>query len=211
MPQTPLSQLGLNYDHDAGTDGWKASYDANLVILDIMANGSVIDERAAQPGGAALGDAYIIANSGVTGASWVGNERAVAIWNASASAWVILAPVEGWQVYDRGLARMRVFESGEWTVRDSIVTVAANVTIDHTHYGAAIELDTTAAARDITIPTDASQNLPIGFHFYAINNSGSNNVTFTLAGLTTRGIAAIAADRGVLRIVKVAADTWISS
>lgn len=210
MPQTALPDLGLNYDYDAGDDGWKAGVDNNWTILDVFAIGSVISELGAQPGSPAVGDAYIIA-PGATGAAWATNDNALTVWNDIAAGWSIIAPVVGWKVFDRNLNFFRVWDGTRWQVRDSIVTVAANVTIDGTHYNATIELDTTAAARDVTIPTDGSDNLPIGFHFYVINNSGANNVTFTLAGLTTRGIAAIAADRGALRIVKVAADTWISS
>ena len=210
MPQTALPDLGLNYDWDAGDDGWKAGVDNNWTILDVLTLPSVIQELSAQPGSPSVGDAYII-GAGASGAAWTGNENAIAIWNNISAAWSIIAPVVGWKVFDRNLGYYRVWDGTRWQVRDSIVTVAANVTIDGTHYNATIELDTTAAARDVTIPTDASDNLPIGFHFYVINNSGSNNVTFTLAGLTTRGIAALAGDRDALRIVKVAADTWISS
>lgn len=210
MPQTPLNNAGLNYDYDAGTDGWKAGIDNNWVITDAFVLATVIEERNAQPGSPALSDAYIIGTA-PTGGAWSGNARSLAVWNASAGAWAIISPVEGWQVYDRNLRKFRVYDGVEWQVRDDVLVQAGNVTIDRSHYNATIELDTSGAARDITIPTDASDDLPIGFHFYAINNSGSNNVTFTTAGLTTRGIAAIAADRGALRIVKVAANTWISS
>ena len=210
MPQTPLNNLGINYDYDSGDDGWKAGVDNNFVLLDAVGLATVINELNAPPGGPTLSDAYIIGTA-PTGA-WTGNARGIAVWNASAAAWAIAAPpVEGWKVYDRTLRKFRVFDGVEWQVRDDVVLLAANVTIDRTHYNATIELDTTAAARDVTIPTDVSDNLPIGFHFTVINNSGTNGVTFTTAGLTTRGIVTQAADRDALRVVKVAADTWISS
>lgn len=210
MPQTPLNNIGINYDWDAGDDGWKAGMDDNLVLLDVLALATVISELNSPPGSPTLSDAYIVGDT-PTGA-WVGSAGGLAIWNASAAAWAIASPpVEGWQVYDRNLGKSRVWDGVAWQVRDDVVLLAANVTIDRTHYNATIELDTTAAARDVTIPTDASDDLPVGFHFHVVNNSGANNVTFTLAGLTTRGIAAIAADRGALRIVKAAANTWISS
>jgi hypothetical protein len=210
MPQTALLRLGINYDYDAGDDGWKAGYDGWAVTMDAFAiGGQVIDERNAQPA-AVISDAYIIGTA-PSGAAWTGNARALAVYNASTSSWIIISPVEGMAVYDLNLRKQRVFDGVEWQVRDNILTVAANATISRDHYNATIELDTTAAARDVTIPQDSSDDLPIGFHFYIINRSGTNNVTFTLTGLTTRGIAAITADRGKLRIVKVAADTWIDS
>lgn len=210
MPQTALPGLGLNYDFDAGTDGWKAGVDNNWTVLDALAIASVISELNAQPGGPGVGDAYIIGDS-PSGAAWTGNAFALAVWNDISSAWSIIPPVEGFKVYDRNLGLYRVWDGTRWQVREGVVVQAANIIIDGSHYGAAIELDTSAAARDVTINPDATDDLPVGFHFYVINNSGANNVTFTLAGLTTRGIAAITTDRGALRIVKVAADTWISS
>lgn len=210
MPQTALLRLGINYDYDAGDDGWKAGYDGWAVTMDAFAiGGQVIDERNAEPAGS-ISDAYIVGDT-ATGAAWAGNDRALAVYNASTSSWILISPVEGMSVYDLNLRRYRVFDGVEWQIRDDVINQAAAITIDRDHYNATIELDTTAAARDVTIPQDASDDLPIGFHFHIINQSGANNVTFTLTGLTTRGIAAIAADRGALRIVKQAADTWISS
>lgn len=208
MPQTVLLNAGLNYDYDAGDDGWKAGVDNNFVILDAFVLGTVIDERNAPPA-AVLSDAYIVGTAPTS--VWTGFARALAVRNASTATWALLTPVEGWQVYDRGLRKMRVFDGVEWQIRDDIIAQAAAITISRDHYNATIELDTTAAARDVTIPQDVTDDLPVGFHFHIINNSGTNNVTFTLTGLTTRGIAAIAGDRGALRIVKESANTWISS
>lgn len=211
MPQTALPRLGINYDYDAGDDGWKAGYDGWAITMDALtAGGQVVDERNTQPV-SVLGNAYIIGTA-PSGSDWAGNARALGISNPLGAAdWIIISPVEGMQVYDLNLRRYRVFDGVEWQIRDDIVSQAAAITISRDHYNATIELDTTAAARDVTIPQDAGDDLPIGFHFTVVNNSGTNNVTFTLTGLTTRGIAAIAADRGALRIVKESADTWISS
>jgi hypothetical protein len=209
MPQTALLTLGINYDFNAGDDGWKAGYDGFAVITDAFALGTVIDERNAQPAGS-ISDAYIIGTA-PSGAAWTGNARALAVFNASTSTWIIVSPVEGFRVYDRNIRKFRVYDGVEWQVRDDVLTVAADVDISRDHYNASIELDTAAAARDVTIPQDVNDDLPIGFHFHIVNNSGTNNVTFTLTGLTTRGIAAITTDRASLRIVKVAANTWINS
>jgi hypothetical protein len=210
MPQTALLRLGINYDYDAGDDGWKAGYDGWAVTMDAFGvGGQVIDERNAQPA-AVISDAYIIGTA-PSGAAWTGNARALAVFNASTATWVIISPVEGMSVYDLNLRKYRVYDGVEWQVRDNILTDAADVDISRDHYNATIELDTAAAARDVTIPQDVNDDLPIGFHFHIVNNSGTNNVTFTLTGLTTRGIAALTADRQSVRIVKVAADTWINS
>jgi len=211
MPQTALLRLGINYDYDAGDDGWKAGYDGWAVTMDAFAiGGQVIDERNAQPA-AVLSDAYIVGTA-PSGAAWTGNARALAVFNASTSTWILISPVEGMSVYDLALRKYRVYDGVEWQIRDDVLNAnAGDVTISRDHYGATIEQDTTAAARNVTIPQDAGDDLPIGFYFTVVNMSGTNNVTFTLTGLTTRGIAAIAVDRASLRIVKSAANTWISS
>lgn len=209
MPLTALLNLGLNYDQDAGTDGWKAGIDNNHMLLDAFALGTVIDQRNAEPGGPALSDAYIIGDT-ATGTNWLTHDNELAVWNAATSAWVFAIPVEGWEVFDRGLGVNRRWDGTRWQAIGQAIVQAADITIDGLMYDATIELDTTAAARDVTIPTDAADNLPPGFYFQVVNDSGTNGVTFTLAGLTTRGIATLAGDRDRNRIVKVSANTWIS-
>lgn len=209
MPQTALLNLGLNYEHDSGSDGWKAAYDNNTMLLDAFALGTVIDQRNAQPGAPSLSDAYIIGDT-ATGAAWTGHDNELAVWNAATTAWVFAVPVIGWEIWDRALNVNRRWDGTRWQAIGQVISQAADITIDGFHMDATIELDTTAAARDVTIPQDSSDDLPVGFSLYIVNNSGTNNVTFTLTGLTTRGIGSLAADRDRLRIVKESADTWIS-
>ena len=209
MPQTALLNLGLNYEHDSGSDGWKAAYDNNQLLLDAFALGTVIDQRNAQPGGPALSDAYILGTS-PSGAEWAGKPNQLAVFDAATSLWVFAIPVIGWEVWDRALDVNRQWDGTRWQAIGQVFVQAADITIDGFMMDASIELDTTAAARDVTIQTDAGDDLPVGFAFYVVNDSGTNSVTFTLAGLTTRGIVSLAADRDRVRRVKVAADTWIS-
>lgn len=209
MPLTALLNLGLNYDQDAGTDGWKAGIDNNHMLLDAFALGTVIDQRNAQPGGPALSDAYIL-DSAPSGAQWAGHPNELAVFNTATALWVFAIPVIGWEVFDRALFANRRWDGTRWQAIGRVIVQAASITIDGLMYDATIELDTTAAARDVTIPTDASDDLPPGFYFHIVNNSGTNGVTFTTAGLTTRGIATLVADRDRNRIVKASANTWIS-
>ena len=210
MPQTALLNLGLNYEHDSGSDGWKAAYDNNQLLLDAFALGTVIDQRNAQPGGPALSDAYIL-GAAPSGAEWAGKPNQLAVFDAATSLWVFAIPVIGWEVWDRLLNVNRQWDGTRWQAIGQVISQAADITIDGFHMDATIELDTTAAARDVTIQTDAGDDLPRGFAFYIVNNSGTNSVTFTLAGLTTRGIVSLAGDRDRVRIVKESADTWISA
>ena len=210
MPQTALLNLGLNYEHDSGSDGWKAAYDNNQMLLDAFALGTVIDQRNAQPGGPALSDAYILGTS-PTGAQWAGHPNELAVFNSASGDWVFAVPVIGWEVWDRALDVNRQWDGIRWQAIGQVFAQAADITIDGFMMDATIGLDTTAAARDVTIQTDAGDDLPVGFAFYVVNNSGTNAVTFSLAGLTTRGIVSLAGDRDRVRIVKESADTWISA
>ncbi len=209
MPQTALLNLGLNYEHDSGSDGWKAAYDNNQLLLDAFALGTVIDQRNVQPGAPALSDSYILGLA-PSGAQWAGKPNQLAVFDTATSLWVFAIPVIGWEVWDRLLNVNRQFDGTRWQAIGQTIVQAADITIDGFHMDATIELDTTAAARAVTIQTDAGDLLPIHFAFYVVNNSGVNPVNFTLAGLTTRGIVSLAGDRDRVRIVKVAADTWIS-
>lgn len=210
MPQTALLNLGLNYEHDSGSDGWKAAYDNNQMLLDAFTLGTVIDQRNAQPGGPALSDSYILGTS-PSGAQWAGHPNELAVFNSASGDWVFAVPVIGWEVWDRALNVNRQWDGTRWQAIGQVFVQAADITIDGFMMDASIELDTSAAARDVTIQTDAGDDLPVGFAFYVVNDSGSNAVTFSLAGLTTRGIVSLAADRDRVRIVKVAADEWISA
>lgn len=209
MPQTALLNLGLNYEHDSGSDGWKAAYDNNQMLLDAFALGTVIDQRNAAPGGPALSDAYIVGDAG--SGLFSGHDNELAVFNTASSLWVFAVPVIGWEVWDRALDVNRQWDGTRWQAIGQVFAQAADITIDGFMMDATIELDTSAAARDVTIQTDAGDDLPVGFAFYVVNNSGTNSVTFTLAGLTTRGIASLAGDRDRVRIVKESADTWISA
>ncbi len=208
MPQTSLDNLALQYDWDAGDDAWKAGVDANWVKLDAWTLPNVIDQRNTPPAGA-FGLRHLVGSAG-TGL-WTGQNNALAAWDGQNSVWVFVTPNVGAEVFDQALELRRRWDGTAWQPINQAIAQAAAITISNAHLGATIELDTTAAARDVTIPQESSDALHDGFHFWVVNNSGSNNVTFTLTGLTTRGIAAMTADRQALRIVKIGTDTWISS
>lgn len=210
MPQTALQNLGINYNYDPGDDGWAAGMDQNLLLLDAWTLPNVISQLNAQPGTPSAGDRYIIGTA-PTGAAWTGNANALAAWDAQNTVWVIKPPRVGWKVFDQALGVERLWDGTRWQAIGQAIAQAANITISGLHQGATIELDTSAAARDVTIPQETTDALPNGFAFWVINNSGTNNVTFTLTGLTTRGIASLTTDRQALRVVKAGTDTWISS
>ncbi len=210
MPQTALLNLGLNYDWDSADDGWKAGVDNNWALLDFLAKATAISTLNAEPGAPSPGDAYII-GSAATGTNWAGHSNEVTVWNAATGAWVFAVAKEGWQVYDISDGIYKWWDGLQWITVGRAFALAAGVTIGQGHMAGTIELDTTAATRAVTIVTDATDALPVGFNFWVINRSGANTVTFTLAGLTTRGIVTLTTDRQTLRIVKVAANTWISS
>ena len=116
MPQTALLNLGLNYEHDSGSDGWKAAYDNNQLLLDAFALGTVIDQRNTEPGGPALSDSYIIGPSPI-GSLWAGtggHANELTVFDTATALWIFAVPVIGWEVWDRALNVNRQWDGTRW-------------------------------------------------------------------------------------------------
>lgn len=130
MAQTPLGNLGLNYEHTLGVDDWKNSYDANWVISDSLGGQAYILDFTitAEPVSPAVGDAYIMAAT-QTGTNWGTDTGAVpdaiALYTnvpgqTDSSPWLYLTPREGWRVYDRTNNRLFVFDGTNWVGAEKV-------------------------------------------------------------------------------------------
>lgn len=135
MPQTPLSNRGLNYEHDLGADDWKNSYDANWVILDTLGGGAFVNNfpLAAEPMAPAVGDAYIL-DAAPTGTNWGSDtgavQNSIALYTnipgqADSSPWLYLVPREGWRVWDRTNDRWVEWNGSAWVA--DFGTLATNL------------------------------------------------------------------------------------
>ncbi len=174
MPQTALPNIGVNYEYTLGTNDWKNGSDTSMVILDLMCQGFVIDQRTAEPVGPAVGDAYLLTGT-PTGTNWGTDSLAVADRIAvftnvpgqtDASPWFYIAPREGFLVYDRTLNRYWHFFGTVWTpgghlIRPEKLETGAAYTAEFEDTGKTLTLDNVATPTELTIPAFATVAFPL--------------------------------------------------
>jgi len=175
MPQTALPNIGVNYEYTLGTNDWKNGSDTSMVILDLMCQGFVIDQRTAEPGSPAVGDAYLLTGS-PSGTNWGTDTLAVADRIAvftnvpgqtDGSPWFYIAPREGFLVYDRTLNRAWFFLGSQWVpgghlVRQEKLETGAAYTAELEDMAFTLTLDNVATPTELVIPTFASVPFPLG-------------------------------------------------
>jgi len=210
MAQTPLPNLGVNYEYTLATNNWKNGFDSGMVILDAMAQGFVIDQRFTEPGGPSVGDAYLLTGA-PAGANWGVDTGAlvnsIALYTnvpgqLDASPWLYIAPREGFSVYDRTLNRWWTYIGTIW------VPSGHQIRLEKTEAGVAYTtiledagraLNMTAAGTVLlTVDTFANVALPLGV-FYDITHSGTGYLEITGAGgvtVTADGYSTVAAVAG---------------
>jgi len=222
MPQTALPNIGLNYDWDLGSDGWKDGVDGNFVALDALGGQArILGVLTAEPASPAVGDAYILSGS-PTGTNWGSDTGAAAdaialYTNVSGqpdgSPWAYLTPREGWRVYDRAANVWRFFDGSAWLVPGSVrETTAAAVTVTAADAGGVIALDNASPA-SLLIDDEANQTYPIGGETLIVNrNAAAADITdgaaVTWLGPDPTG-SAVLAQGAFLRIRKTGSDEWI--
>jgi len=194
MPQTGLANLGLNFEHTLGIDDWKNSYDGNWVITDSVGGQPFVVDHliTAEPGGPAVGDAYILGAT-QTGANWGSDSGAVpdsiALFTnlpgqVDASPWLYLVPREGWRVYDRTNNAEFFFDGTNWSARGgpqwtSISLGDTTGDFEPTlleHANAFIVLNTffDDVNDDINIPDNATQPFNAGTRIRFYNDSNGS-------------------------------------
>lgn len=191
MPQTPLGNIGLEYDHTLGTDDWKNSYDANWVRSDTLGGQAFVNDSqlAAEPGAPAVGDAYILP-SGFSGTNWGSDSNAaidsIALFTdlpgqTDGSPWLYLVPREGWEVFDRTNNFRLHFDGTEWVRINQLNTLRSlgDTLGDYTLSNALdrnVELLITDAfdeANDtIFFDSNANEPFPLGTLIRIVNESG---------------------------------------
>jgi len=122
MSQTALPNIGVNYDWEAGEDGWKDGMDLNLLMADAFMTGVVVDQVNADPWASssnpAPGKMYIIGSSptGATApwntasAATIANKLAIATGdNAGVTRWHLVTPKDGWTFFNQTTQRSMTF------------------------------------------------------------------------------------------------------
>lgn len=223
MAQTPLANLGINYEHTLGADDWKNSYDGNWIVTDWAAQAYCINRTTtAEPGSPAVGDAYILGSSR-TGTDWGSDslsvENSIAIYAnipglTDASKWIYLVPREGWKLYDRSANVWWQFNSTKWVckgknVRGTTASTSSNTTVDT---NGTLFVDNTAHTFTLkdnsTIPHDVGDTLEIvNEHANACTVAKDAAVSFRTGSqnLVSAGIAG----NSICRLIATATDEWM--
>lgn len=116
--------LGMKYGWDLGENNWKTGMDANLRKLGAIVQLSVIDrDQTAPPGSPADGDRHIPA-SGASGA-WSGKDGQIAVYDATATAWMFYTPSTGWQARVQAESITVAYDGTAWMQNGVRTTVAS--------------------------------------------------------------------------------------
>lgn len=232
MPQTPLPNVGYNYEHTLGADDWKNSYDSNWVRADSVGGQPfVLDhDLAAEPASPAVGDAYLLPAGALTGTNWGSDTGAVADaialytnvpGQADASPWLYHTPREGWSVYDRASNVWRFYDGARWIARGgphwATVTIgdtAGNFTptvADHANALLVLSAAFDEVNDALNVPANATQPFPVGTRLTVVNRSGGDVDVVDEAAVAWEGEDAstlLIPDDGTLELQKTATDTW---
>lgn len=147
MSQTALPNLGINYDWEAGEDGWKDGMDLNLLMLDAFGQAVVVSQVNADPwvssSSPSPGKMYIVGTSptGATApwdtasAATIANKLAIATGNnAGVNRWHMVTPKDGWTVYNQATKQRMSFRgthgsNGRWVNGDSGIPNVSSSTV----------------------------------------------------------------------------------
>jgi hypothetical protein len=105
--RTLAGKIGLKGDWDLGENGWKADMDSNLLKLSVLVQGSVKNVVAAEPGGPAQGDIYILNAAHAT------HPNNIAAYDEG--AWVYIVPYDGLLLWNENAAKFYTYTTaGGW-------------------------------------------------------------------------------------------------
>jgi hypothetical protein len=106
---------GLRYGWDLGDGPWKDEKDADILWMGrVGMHLSVLDRNlTAPPATPADGDTYIVAATASD--AWLGQEDKVAVWDATAAAWVFYQARIGWIAYIEDEQVLSAFKAAGWS------------------------------------------------------------------------------------------------
>ncbi len=106
MPSRTLPNLGLKAFYTIGESGWGDEMSLNLLRLSVLTQATAISKVAVEPGSPVDGDVHILDQTNPT------NPNRVIIRDAG--AWVYVAPIEGWLLYNRAANYFEKFDGTAW-------------------------------------------------------------------------------------------------
>lgn len=203
--------------------GWSAPMNRNLRVIDALVNGRVVDKDLnAPPGSPAAGSMYIV-GSAPTGA-WAAQAGKLAVWAAGddlSSQWIFVTPKSGWRVwvideaadyrYTSAWAIIASGSSGAAPVSWNTQTASYSLLLSDAMNGVAMNV---ASANNLTIPTNASQAIPIGASILIEQQGAGVTTVVAASGVTLRARGAAVKTAGqyaLATLVKRGTDEWIVS
>lgn len=208
-----LPNLGLSAFFALGEDGWDDEMSVNLLRLSVLVQGRVLDKVTAEPGGAANGAVYILDETHPTHA----NQIAI----RDDGAWVYVAPLTGWLIYNVADGFYEKFNGSAWAELvmsgggggSSIVISpeTGSYTLEIGDANGYKLLNTSGGASVVTVPSNAAVAFATGTRIY-IEQKGANAITIAGdTGVTVEsrgGVFDIAGDHGVAVLFKKDTNTW---
>jgi hypothetical protein len=172
-----LPGLGLTGFWDLGDNTWKTGNDANLRLLSVLVQGSVLSVQATEPGTPADGEIYI--SSGTWGGS-TANDIVV----RDDAAWVPITPQEGWEVFNKATGKKLRFNGTAWITPGSMDLVtdgAADRVVSNADLaGNRIIERSNASAQTVTVNAGLTGTEPVTFI-----KTGAGDLTFVAGGGVT--------------------------
>ena len=226
---TIQSNIGLVAGWADNENGWGASMNAALRILDSLVQGAVTNRTTnAPPATPADGDLYIIGPA-PTGA-WAAKANQIARWSVAGLAapeWEFVAPKNGWTVWDRGAAERVRYDGAVWVAEttptndisgkaDKLVEVinevGAELQITAVKANKVLRYAPAAGIASITLYAEASEAIPVGSTFTVRVINASNVSIAAPSNVTVNApVGMQAKPRGqhsTIMLHKVAVNEW---
>lgn len=210
MPATALPNIGLNYNWNAGENGWKAGVDFNFVVVDALLHGQIQTRTLSAPPGSPTDGQMWLVGSGATGA-WAGQTGKLAIRHAG--GWFFVTPRVSWRLHVIDEARDIRYNGSAWEFDFAVGAVktitAAAYTLVAADAESVLRIDNTNPV-PVTIPTNASVPFRIGT-VIRLHQAGAGKATVSGAGVTINaagGNTGTRVQHSQIVLVKVATDTW---
>lgn len=175
--------------------------------LDGFLMGFVISKTNTPPGSPSDGDMYIVGTS-PTGA-WSGHANAIARYWQGGAVWEFFTPREGWTIRSIADDSWLAFDGSDWNLTSQRAEIVEDVTgltrtLAAADSGKVLVMRTATAA--LTIPTNASVPLPVGYKV-TIGWADSGQ-SLSVSGITYNGPTSFSAGDGLTLIKIVSPNTW---
>lgn len=180
-----------------------------IEVLDVLVQANVKAMRAEPPGGAVLGERYIVAEA-ATG-EWAGHETEIACYSDTVQGWRYFTPQVGWLVYTQDTATVRVFNGQAWGVANPPPETMTRLGISTS----ADSVNRFAVASDATLLTHAGAGHQVKVNKASATDTASLLFQDNWSGRAEMGLAGsddfqikVSADGGTFRVgLTVAAQT----